>query len=239
MFFMGCPLRCDWCHNPESQNYGTSYLCDRERCRGCLSCRGRREYDCLFDARKTVGYDISPAELIDGLEKDRLFFEESGGGITVSGGEPLAQPEALLALLQLCREHDIPVCLDTSGSFRRDNPPGAEMLLKIAGLCQRILFDIKILDPELFKRHTGGDLPQILSTLEIFLTSETAVELRIPLIPGINDDSASAFRRNRYFQTLKDNHPGKPEMITYLEYHETGRHKYEQLGRVYPMDSLK
>ena len=236
---MGCPLRCDWCHNPESQNYVTSYLYDAEKCCFCGSCRGEGDFDCLRDARKPVGYNIDIDELVEKLEKDRLFFEDSGGGVTISGGEPLAQPEQLLSLLEKCSEKDLSVCLDTSGSFRRDSPVDKNMLNRISRLCSRILFDIKILDPERYRRHTGGDLGQALFTLDVFMASGTPLELRVPLIPGINDSPESALQREKFFLSLNERFPGKKTEITYLDYHETGRHKYTQLGRTYPMDSIK
>ncbi len=235
---MGCPLRCDWCHNPESQNFGTSYLFDRERCAQCGACGGRRDYDCLRDARRSVGYDMDVDELLDKLEKDRLFYEETGGGVTFSGGEPLAQPESLKTLLEGCASRDIPACLDTSGFWKSDRPLAEREISDLAALCERILFDIKSLDPVIHKRHTGGDLERVLDTLDLFLRSETPVELRVPLIPGVNSEEECQTERERFFASLSEKYPGKPDKVTYLDYHETGRHKYTQLGKPYPMDQL-
>ncbi len=119
------------------------------------------------------------------MERDRPFFESSGGGVTFSGGEPLSQPEFLASCLRACRERGLHTAVDTCGLAPRD------VVLEIAGLTDLVLFDIKQMDPEAHRRHTGADNRLILENLRLLSATGTEIWVRVPLIPGVNDDVAN------------------------------------------------
>ncbi|MCD4677543.1 MAG: radical SAM protein, partial [Desulfobacula sp.] len=155
LFFQGCPLSCLWCHNPESQ----------------------------AKPLKTKGEDIDKvaADLMEEIEKDLIFYDDSGGGVTFSGGEPLSQPQLLFKLLDLCREKQIHTCLDTSGYC------DTKTLLKAAEKSDLILYDIKLADETAHKKHTGKSVALVLNKLKQLSKQRTNIRLRFPLMPGMTD----------------------------------------------------
>ena len=241
VFFKGCPLRCSWCHNPESQSYRAELLHDAEKCTQCLRCQPRCPQQaiaanavtdrnlcracgdctdhCLQDARQIAGRSLSPAELLPQILADQVFYEQSGGGVTFSGGEPLSHIDALEALTQECKRHRLHVCIDTCGhapteSFRR--------ILRFTDL---FLFDLKHMEPAKHRLHTGQDNRLILANLRELSDCGANIFLRLPLIEGINADSENIAATLSFAQTLR------LKQVNLLPYHATGRSKYARLGR--------
>jgi pyruvate formate lyase activating enzyme len=241
VFFKGCPLRCSWCHNPESQSYRAELLHDAEKCTQCLRCLphcpqqaitaaattdrilcracGDCIDHCLQDARQIAGRPLYPAELLPQLLADQVFYEQSGGGVTFSGGEPLSHIGVLEALAQECKRHRLHVCVDTCGhapveSFRRS--------LRFTDL---FLFDLKHMDPAKHRLHAGQDNQLILANLRLLSDSGANIFLRLPLIEGINDDSENIAATLAFAQTLR------LRQVNLLPYHATGRSKYARLDR--------
>src|ERR1035438_6473142 len=173
IFFKGCPLSCWWCHNPESQSFLPERLYFEERCRHCLDCAGVcpqhaiRDINglvstsdacdccgqcaeaCMAEARQIAGKRYTVEDLIAEVEKDVVFFDDSGGGVTLSGGEPLSQPVFVDAFLRACGERGIRTVIESCGFAR------PETFLTTALLAGQILFDLKLVDPEKHRLHTG------------------------------------------------------------------------------------
>lgn len=207
-FLKGCPLRCSWCHNPEnihpqSENAWNAQKCigcgeciracpqhaiaadenglhiDREHCRHCGSCAQA----CPAKAMQWYGREYTPEELCRELFKDRTYYKNSGGGITLSGGEPLAQPDFTANVLRICRENGINTAVDTSCYARED------IALQIAGLADIMLIDIKHIDPAAHRQLTGVDNAPILQNIcKIAALSRSRgkpdIYIRTPLVPG-------------------------------------------------------
>jgi pyruvate formate lyase activating enzyme len=247
VFFKGCPLSCAWCHNPESQSFRPERLYFQDRCRHCLDCASACPQNaiqpregvpftseacdfcgvctkvCAADARQIAGRRYTVAQAIAEIEKDAIFFDESGGGVTLSGGEPLAQPAFAMALLQACRERGIGTIIETCG-FARE-----EVCLEAALLADRIFFDLKFVDPEKHRAYTGVDNDSILANLKALLSLGLAVTVRIPVVPGINDTGEDI----RQFADCLANL--RPPQVELLPYHTLGAGKYDRLGRAFPL----
>lgn len=253
VFLKGCSLSCSWCHNPESQSFQKEVMIFPSRCDGCGSCIDacsvralrlgesgiERDRDlctlceacateCYFNAIRIVGREISAKELVHELKKDIIFYESSGGGITISGGEPLAQPEFVLELLRLCKEQDINTALDTSGFG------DTEGLMKLAAYTDLFLYDIKLMDNEKHKRYVGISNERILENLKCLSRAGKKLWLRIPVIPDINDD--------------EDNINAIAELIgvtagiaqvNLLPYHNISGDKYKRLDKKYSLEAIK
>jgi pyruvate formate lyase activating enzyme len=197
VFLKGCPARCWWCHNPESQLATPEIACSENRCIVCdaclLSCHdglkprelctlcGACSDACPTGAREIVGRAMSVAEVMKSVLKDRMFFEDSSGGVTFSGGEPLCQPEFLKALLTQCRAQEIHTAVDTAGLC------SPETLLEIAPLADLFLFDLKCIDPDRHLQGTGVGNSGILENLKRLSSRHQNIWIRIPVIPGFND----------------------------------------------------
>jgi len=174
VFFKGCPLGCWWCHNPEGRKPGPEELGDEGR-------EGRRRYVNDPGGDGTIGYEITVGELAREIEKDRIFYDQSGGGVTCSGGEPLMQIEFLADLLDVSRGMGIGTAVDTSGCAPW------ERFERILGLVDLFLYDIKLMDDGLHEKYTGVSNRLILENLARLHGEGAAILPRIPLIPGITD----------------------------------------------------
>ncbi len=259
VFFKGCPLRCDWCSNPESQRVAPEIMINGERCiktaecRRCLeACRlgaisftekdspqlDRTRCDscgdcvqaCPAKAIELFGRDWSVAGILETILQDVSFFSRSGGGITLSGGEPLLQPDFAGALLDACRQQGIGTALETCGQV-----PWAS-LEKVADSLQTIYYDVKAMDPEVHRRHTGEDNRLILDNLRKLsaFCSKPKIIIRTPVIPGVNDSEENI----GLTATLARELPGVKD-YELLAYHRFGEGKYRNLGLVYPMKGVE
>jgi len=201
VFLSGCPLHCPWCHNPESQG----------------------EYD-IGSADNFRNID----ELIKIIEKDRAFYDESGGGVTISGGEPLVQYNFLLKFLQRLQNIDIQTALDTTGFI------DTEKFRTIASFTDLFLYDIKIMDEEKHKKFTGVLNRIIKKNFEYLSEINKRVWVRFPLIPNFTDDEENIRAIGDYIKKMSN-----VERVSVLSYHSLGSHKYEKLGREWTMKGIK
>jgi len=244
VFFKGCSLRCEWCHNPEGiesnpeimvysnrcaeecfacvsechqsaiLKNGNSVVIDQAKCHLC----GSFEQVCVYEALEIVGKEVTVEEVMEDIEKDRIFFDESGGGVTFSGGEPLMQPDFLESILVELRERKIHSTVDTSGyvSFKD--------LDRISDKVDLYLYDLKLMDEKKHKNYTGKSNKTILENLKKLLDRGISVAVRIPLISGINDDNKNIRMTAEYLHTLKN-----IKQINLLPYHKGGCEKHKKL----------
>lgn len=232
VFFKGCNLRCLWCHNPESQSFERQRLVYEKKCKHCGRCKeacpnhlekcdlcGKCVGVCLNDAIEICGRTETKEALLSEIEKDRIYYETSGGGVTFSGGECMLQIEPLFDTLKLCKEKGIHTAVDTAGNVPWD------YFEKIIPCTDMFLYDIKAMDSSLHKRNTGVGNELILDNLTRLLKSGKRVWVRIPVIPGVNDTEEEMLRVKTFFESS-----GYPEKTELLPYHKMGENKYEMLG---------
>ncbi len=246
IFFKGCPLNCRWCHNPESISPKIQKLFTAAKCIGCGECCrvcpvgacrltaqgvitdaglctfcGKCAEVCPTLATEMSGRYYSVAELLAIVEKERPFFDQSGGGVTFSGGEPLLSPDFLIDILEACGRQDIHRAVDTSGFVRK------ETLLKVAQHTDLFLYDLKMVDAEKHKRYTGVDNRLILDNLTALAEYGSEVQVRIPLIGGVNDDDGSVAAMAAHVAGL----PGEKRAVSLLPFHNVAKGKDEKLGQ--------
>ncbi len=217
VFLKGCPLSCWWCHNPESRDKEIFTYEKQE------TIDGRKLY-----YTETVGKNYGMVELLSGLEKDRIFFEESGGGVTFSGGEPLLQADFLLEALRQCRQREIHTCVDTTGFV------SSSRMEEAARHTDLFLYDLKVMDDRLHQKYTGVSNVQILDNLQLIDSLGKEVWIRYPLIPGLNDDENNVFRMLDFLTRLTRKPP-----VQLLTYHKIGKHKYSRFGIPYKMKGVE
>lgn len=211
VFFKGCPLCCRWCHNPEGIDPRPQKMMRRTDA-GAVE--------------ETVGFTIGIDDLVREIEKDCLFYDESGGGVTFSGGEPLAQPAFLESVLAKCNEREIHATLDTSGYAP------AAVIDRILPKLQLVLFDLKVMDADTHRRQTGVSNRIILENLTRIGAGTTPLRIRVPLIPGITDGDENLSAIARFAANLE-----ALEGIDLLPYHRIGEEKYRRLKRTNKMAS--
>ncbi len=253
IFFKGCPLNCQWCHNPESispyvQKLFTAAKCIRcgECCQVCPvdACRltaegvvtdvalctlcGMCAEVCPTLAVEMSGRYRSVEELLAIIEKERPFFDQSGGGVTFSGGEPLLYPEFLTEMLKACGRLGIHRAIDTPGFVK------TETLLRVSQHTDLFLYDLKMVDPVRHKLYTGVDNKLILENLKILAGADVDIEVRIPLVGGVNDDDISVSAAAAFVAGL----PGKKMMVSLLPFHDVAKGKDEKLGQARDLSSL-
>lgn len=249
VFLKGCPLACKWCHNPESVSPRKELMLREDRCIGCgqcvsvceqhaISAEGKRLVTdrakcvacgrcvdvCCAEARALVGAEMSADDVMAEVVKDSVFYVESGGGVTFSGGEPFHQPEFLLSLLGAAKAHRLSTAVDTSGYFA---PP---LLSRAEGLVDLYLFDLKTLDDAKHRGFTGVSNALILQNLRRLVEHQSKVIVRVPIVPGLNDSIGEARQVGLFVYGL----PGVDE-VHILPYHRSGLEKYRRLGREYAM----
>lgn len=248
VFLKGCPLRCSWCHNPEGQSPKPQLMFAPERCICCGECVRACPHQalhwvgegpvraaercqlcgaccavCVSEARRQIGYQTTVADLVKEIVRDRIVFEESGGGVTFSGGEPLLQPGFLSAMLAACRLEGIRSAVDTCGYAR------PETFSRVCGLADLLLFDLKLMDEERHRQCTGSGNTMILENLRCALAMGKAVIVRIPVIPGVNDDPENIGATMNFLEAAGVRN------VVLLPYHETGKEKYRRLESAGPM----
>lgn len=256
IFFKGCPLRCQWCHNPESQRYEKEMILHRHKCTACGMClkkcpAGANEIAdgqlvfhrekctacgkcvdwCMTGAREIAGKEYTVDELAKAAKKDMPFYEQSGGGVTLSGGEVMSMQD-MDYVEELCRKlkrEGISVFIDTSGFAPYEH---FERLLPYA---DAFLYDIKSIDPETHRENVGVDNTLILANLIRLSNDGAKIYLRLPIVDGKNgreenlDRLADFLRANRI----------EPHQINLLPYHDIGRGKYAALDRPYDEESMR
>ena len=248
VFFKGCPLRCGWCHNPESQDFNPELLYAAGKCTGCSECvsvcpwganrieNGKAVFDrercshcgrcvevCLGQARELAGKCWPLESLIAELEKDRAFYEESHGGVTLSGGEVMAQPmDYVEALTRALFERGISVFIDTCG----DVP--YERFGRILPYVDTFLYDLKAMSAKKHRKFIGTDNLRILENLRRLSDAGARIYLRLPLIAGVNMEREDLQAIWEFLQGGV-----RVARISLLPYHSIGRNKYDRLGRDY------
>ena len=253
VFFKGCPLRCLWCSNPEGQVRAYQILFKKDRCVNCGACAAvcpagvhvmadsrheiRREVECVGcracekactqTALSISGEYRTISEIMEVIEEDRPFYQSSGGGVTLGGGEVLMQPEAAVNLLTTCKERGINTAIETCGYAR------AEVVRRAAEVTDLFLFDVKHMNSDRHYQLTGVRNELILENLRWRLENRCNVKVRVPLLRGVNDSESDIEAMVRFLAPYKDHRNCKG--IDLLPYHKMGVNKYAQLGREYPM----
>lgn len=213
VFFKGCPLKCLWCHNPESQSMQIEKIL-----------KTYKISDRIFKEVEDVGYEISSEELLKEILKDKLFFNESKGGVTFSGGEPLMQADFLIDVLKKSKDNNLHTCVDTCGYGNSDN------LKEIAKYTDLFLFDLKHLNSRLHKQYTGVNNVLILKNLKMLIDLNKEIIIRLPLIEGINDSAEHIEEIKNLIKSFN-----KKIELNILPYHSIGKEKYKNLEMDNPL----
>ena len=219
VFLKGCPLRCVWCQNPESQALCQETFYYPERCVDCGNC----DTACYSNVRMTVGDSISPAELAGVILQDKPFFQNSSGGVTFSGGEPLLFMDYLRETSLILKEENIHIAVETSGYFDY-----REFETKLLSLVDYLLYDIKLMDPGDHKKHTGKSNEIIIGNFEKLLKADVDVLPRVPLIPGHTATRENLSGIARFLKSLKVTE------CMLLPYNPSGLGKWVRLGKKPP-----
>ena len=246
VFLKGCSLGCLWCHNPESVDPGPELMHWPGRCARCYACVaacpkgalakdasgavvidralcdfcGRCAEACLYDAMQIVGREMGVGEVLDEVEKDRIFYEQSGGGVTLSGGDPSVQAGFAEAILDGCRARGLRTAVDTAGF----SPNG--VLERLASKTDLVLFDLKVMDEARHEEFTGVPNGPILGNLEKLAAGRTEVWVRVPLVAGVNDDDDNIRRTIACLAPLET-----IKRIGLLPYHSGGLEKARRIGK--------
>ena len=259
IFMKGCPLRCRWCSNPEglsqhlqpgvysakciSQKHCGDCLAacvhdalifsdgiltgiDRNRCVGCFRCADA----CPADAIKQWGHPMSVEDCMEIIGRDRDFYERSGGGVTVSGGEPLMQSGFVARLLRSCKENNIHTCVDTALSTAWKD------VQQVLPFTDMFISDIKLMDSRIHEEYTGSPNERILENLRRLSHEDRDIILRIPLMPGINDSNENIEKTADFILYDMDGHVMLLQLLSYMR---LGLEKYRSLGMEYGMEGLK
>ena len=258
VFFKGCPLRCKWCSNPENLERKYQVLYKRNACIDCgacvpvcpvgihtisnitntheinrdIECIGCRKCEkaCPESALSISGQMMTISEILEIIEEDRTFYDLSGGGVTIGGGDPLMSPDPVANLLMACKKEGINTAVETSGYSR------IESLLQVAEFTDLFLYDIKHIDSKKHYELTGVHNEQILKNLKELLHRRYNVKIRMPLLKGLNDSQEDIKGVIDFLMPFRDckNFKG----IDILPYHKFGVSKYKQLGWDYPLDGV-
>ena len=218
VFFKGCPLNCTWCHNPESRSISPE-KCNKNPYKNFTGF--------LNNGEDIIGQSVYTDLIIKEIEKDYLFYEESKGGVTFSGGEPLMQLAFLNELLTECKERDINTAVDTSGYASSDQ------LLKIIPYVDLFLFDLKIMNDSQHKKYIGVSNKLIHSNLESLSNAEKKIVIRVPLIPGITDTDGNLKEIISFILKLEN-----ILWVSLLPYNEMAPGKYKNLDLEYKLSNL-
>lgn len=253
VFFKGCPLSCQWCHNPEGLSSQIELIADFDKCIGCKECVSgcpeqaltfvnkniiRDEAKCSLCLEcleicpalvyETSGYHTNVNEVMTEIKKDLPFYDQSGGGVTFSGGEPLMQPDFLYDLLNECEQLGIHRTVDTS-LFAADH-----IVNRISDKTNLFLVDLKLMDAKKHKLYTGVDNTVIHSNFKNLIQQGQQCRVRVPLVPGINDDDENLQATASFLSNFDQDIP-----VDLLPYHSSATAKYSKLGMDYPLYSIK
>jgi pyruvate formate lyase activating enzyme len=251
VFLKGCPMSCLWCHNPESRLAAPQIAFYKSKCIGCVRCvwtcphgaivEGERRLDrslcrvcgecsekCPTEALQLVGRRVTVDDVLDVVMRDEPFYRTSGGGVTLSGGEPLQQPEFCVEILAACRDKGLHTCVDTTGCGPWDTLAG------LAAVTDLFLYDLKAIDPGKHERLCGLDNQLILDNARRLMDSGAAAIFRAPLIPGLNDGPEDLRALAEFMLSL----PGD-QRLELMPYHCIGAGKYEALGMDYALPDLE
>ena len=254
IFFKGCNLHCAWCHNPESISAGVEKMYAPAKCIKCGTCVdacpenaitltaegiitdpdlcklcGKCAEVCPSKAIEMSGKVMSVSEIMEIIEKERIFFDQSGGGVTFSGGEPLVHPKMLIEILDECQKRGIHTAVDTAGNVR------TETILEVAKRTDLFLYDLKMMDPGLHHNwiHAGNKL--ILHNLKAIAEAGAHIIIRIPLIGGVNDTDKNIHQSAKFISELA----GDKKVVHLLPYHNIAQNKYMKLGKIDDFEKLK
>lgn len=254
VFFKGCPMNCDWCCNPESKAFFPQLRYFDFRCKHCLSCVKACRSDaisfenetinrnfnlctkciekpcienCFYDAIQISGKMYSVIEVMDIVSKDIPFYDNSGGGVTFSGGEPFSQPEFLFELLKESKARKIHTAVETCGWC------DIEDLKKSTGYIDLFLYDLKLMNDGQHKKFTGKSNEKIIENLKFLAASGREIIIRFPLIPGITDTEENIQSIADFMKSVQ------LKNICLEPYHTFGAGKYDELGMTYPLPELK
>ncbi len=253
VFFKGCPLSCLWCHNPESQSFKAEKFYNKRKCIGCSSCVnicpeealvltadgiqtdftkctvcGKCALVCPTKAMEMSGRKYTEDEVMAAILKETAIMDSSGGGVTFSGGEPLAYPQELKRLLVKCGGEGIHRAVDTSGYATKS------VIEDILPHTDLFLYDLKHLDADIHRKWVGVDNAIILENLHFIAENDKAYHIRIPLIEGVSSTDDNINATIGFIKSLKR----QPDMVGLLPYHNIAANKYEKLGRIYDDNGL-
>jgi len=218
VFFKGCPMQCWWCHNPESRASDPQIIQKIiERANGSSS---------VEEAK--IGRKVPVQEVMAEILKDRIFYDESGGGVTFSGGEPLLQADFLSESLDFCHEEGIHAAVDTCGYAEK------KVFSKIIDKTDLFLYDLKLMDDALHKKYTGVSNQLVLENLRMISEAGKPVQVRVPIIPGITDTKENLSDMIKFISEINN-----IQEVNLLPYHKIGSHKYQRLGMSYKMDGVE
>jgi len=248
IFLKGCLLNCKWCHNPESIPTQQQKMFSADKCIGSKECIehcpndaltltakgivtnvdlcalcGKCAQVCPTKAIEMIGEAMTIEEVMKKIKREVVFMDNSEGGVTISGGEPLLHHQYLIKLLDACGEEGIHRCVDTSGFASK------KVLLEVASKSEHFLYDLKMMDDKKHKEWTGVSNKNILENLQLLAETGTPINIRIPLIKGVNDDTKNIHASAKFITTLKS----KSLMVNILPFHNIADKKYKKLGIQY------
>jgi pyruvate formate lyase activating enzyme len=254
VFVKGCPLRCQWCHNPEGLDRQPEIALDMRKCIGCRACLENCEHGgheigpegehlyhvepcircgscsegCFAGAIEMLGEEKTPQDVLDVVLRDKPFYENSKGGVTLSGGEPMYQPEFSRVILERCREENIHTVVETSSAT------GWSIMETFLPLVDMWLCDVKQVDPKRHRELTGSDNKAILENVRNLCASGAHITIRLPLIPSLNDDEDSLEALGAYYKEIQPKGG-----LQLMPYHRLGTDKYDRVHKEYGLLELE